>query len=94
MAWNSLVISDRQITEDQIQTIVDGLPKELLGTHGTEKLPWGWDCYCAIKIPRGNLVTIEGSYACDRKLAAEFITKVTNQLGDLGHPHVTATPMK
>lgn len=95
MGWTSTIISSNNITEEQIQKVINNMPKEFLGESGVNcKHEWGWNCYCDIRNPKGNTVNIEGPFTADPHKANRFISTFTENLSDLGHTQIAATPMR
>lgn len=83
MGWNSVVTSNKTITTEDVQKVVESLPKEF--GMKQEKQSWGWPCYGDIMKPSGNRLTIGGSCSMSGTKAEEFTEAVTNKLKDIGH---------
>ncbi|MFE6075641.1 hypothetical protein ACFVQB_14310 [Paenibacillus sp. NPDC057886] len=85
MGWSIDLISDRKITDKEVDELVNNLPQELSFTLGNSKQPWGWSTAVDISIKDDNIVWLSGSYGMSGKIAEEFAAHMKNELEKLGH---------
>lgn len=91
MGWLINIKSDREISEEEIDAIVDELPHELLGQFGPSKQRWGWSLAVDARIG-GNALTLSGSYAMSGRMAEPAADAFASRLKRLGHS-VTVEPL-
>ena len=84
MGWSVDYRSDKVITQEDIQGIVDNLPEEYLGM-GFPKQQWGWLTAVGIHNPIGNEISIGGSYGISGDIAERFANYFNRQLKKRGH---------
>ena len=88
MGYSCCIRSNKEITETDIQKIVDNIPNKFKGIQFpvfSVKQPWGWSLYSDINLPKGNEVVITGSCSVSGDDAEAFIGHVVGELKSHGH---------
>ena len=88
MGYSCHITSDKEISESEIQSIIDNIPNRLKGPfHCTTepKQSWGWSLACDVKIPTGKEVVVSGSYTVSGSITDAFINHFVGELGKNGH---------
>ena len=89
MGYSCHINSDREISESEIQTIVDNIPNTFKGficSLGADpKQSWGWSLACDIRLPTGKEVVVSGSYTASGSIAESFINHFVGELKKNGH---------
>lgn len=87
MGWSASLMSNKEITEDEIKDIVDKLPKEFWfgGYIKPTKQLWGWNGAVDIHIPVEKILNISGSYSISGNIAEPMAEYLKEQLEANGH---------
>ena len=86
MGWSITFKSDKEITKEEIQEIVDAFPNEYLGWAGkNNKQSWGWIMAVDVSLLEGNKISISGSYGMSGQIAARFAKILKTELVKNGH---------
>lgn len=94
MGWSSTLISNKPITEEILQDVIDKLPPTLGCKQFPGKQNWGWPCYADVSIPSGNQVTVSGSYSMSSENSEMFVKLITKGLEERGYENIVATPIR
>lgn len=84
MGWNIELKAKKDITEKEVQTAVDALPKSLLGQFPSRQ-QWGWSLAVDVYNPKANTLMLHGSYGMSGKIAEPAAEAIARQLEKLGH---------
>lgn len=86
MGWNLTLTSDKEITFEEVNEIVNGLP-DYLGFFGYKPTlnEWGWSAATDISKPTGNELGISGSYGISADKARPMMKYLKSQLESNGH---------
>ncbi|MBD8836214.1 hypothetical protein IFU39_00075 [Paenibacillus sp. CFBP 13594] len=90
MGWSIDLISNKKISEEQVDTLVSNLPANLSFPLGNTKQPWGWATMVDITLKDDNVLWLSGSYGMSGKIAEEFALHISNELMSLGHEMTVA----
>ncbi len=89
MGWSATIISDKEITITEVEKIVKELPQNLVsGILRQDIVPfngWGWRAATDIILPRGNKLTISGSYTISGDKAEPMADFLKSKLEEYGH---------
>ena len=92
MGYSCTIQSHKEITESEIQKIVDEIPNMLRGFQlpGVAiKQSWGWSLYADVKLPTENQLVISGSYSMSGNSSRLFINHFIDELKLRGHEITT-----
>ena len=93
MGWKVKISCDEEIWVEELEQIVEDLPKEFRGFIPEKqhmKQESGFPAYATICIPEGNSVEITGSYLMTvMEKSARFVVYLMKELELLHHTNVT-----
>lgn len=86
MGWSVNLKSNKEITFQEVENIVNQLPKHLLlfGFH-PHLNEWGWNAATDISKPTGKELDISGSYGISGEKAETMAKYLKEKLEDNGH---------
>lgn len=87
VGWAAYIKSDRDITEESIDSIILALPEALQGWYpgkAASKQPWGWSSAVDISL-EGKQLTISGAYGISGHKARSAAKHFRKELLKLGH---------
>ena len=93
MGWKVTITCDEEIWVEELEQIVEDMPKEFRGfipekQHMRQQS--GFPAYATIGIPEGNSVDITGSYLMTvMEKSARFVVYLMNELSLLNHKNVS-----
>lgn len=88
MGYSCTIKSTKEITESEVQSIVDVIPNIFKGFQpqgASIKQPWGWSLYSDLKLLTDGQVVISGSYSMSGGSSRLFINYFIDELKKLGH---------
>lgn len=88
MGWSATLTSNKNITHEEVETIVSNLPELLMLGGGTIKpvfCGWGWSAAADIDNPHGNTLNIGGSYRMSGGVAKTMAEYLKEHLEENGH---------
>lgn len=90
MGWSGTLISNKEITFDEVEKIVNELPPHLVFDFVLEdgKPPfqgWGWSAVTDINSPDENTLSIGGSYGISGDMAETMANHLKEKLEENGH---------
>ena len=89
MSWSANIKSDRNITQEEMQKIIDEMPDSIsrISVFGKRNQlnGWGWSAGADIDIPIGNMVIIGGAYEVSEHLAEDTAKYIAGRLKENGH---------
>lgn len=86
MGWSASLISDKEITFNEVENIVNRLPEHLLFCGFQPHLnEWGWNAATDISKPTGKELDISGSYGISGQKAETMAKYLKEKLEDNGH---------
>jgi len=84
MSWTLSLQTDPNVTEEDLDKIIGGLPNNLKGFFGGFKEEWGWSTIVDILLPKGSELTLSGAYFSSE--AAPMVVKhLKQELEELGY---------
>lgn len=90
MGYSYHLESNKEITEAEVQEIVDQLPPGFRGA-GVRSFglnpnqSWGWSLACDVHKPHGTSISIGGSHSMSGKEAPSFVQHFIDELINRGH---------
>ncbi|WP_063562930.1 hypothetical protein [Paenibacillus sp. O199] len=85
MGWSIDLISDRKITEEEVDKLVSNLPQEMSFVLGNSKQPWGWSTAVDVAIKDEYVIWLSGSYGMSGAIAEKFTIHMKDELEKIGH---------
>ena len=90
MGWSGTLTSNKEITFDEVEKIVNGLPTDLVFEFVLEdgKPPfqgWGWVAATDIYSPAENTLSIGGCYGISGNMAETMANHLKEKLEENGH---------
>lgn len=86
MGWSASLKSNKEITFNEVENIVNQLPKYLLLCGFQPHLnEWGWNAATDILKPEYNEIGISGSYGISGEKAKVMAEYLKEKLEDNGH---------
>ncbi|GMX64480.1 hypothetical protein Elgi_37490 [Paenibacillus elgii] len=85
MGWSIDLVSNKEITENEVQEIICKLPEKLSFALGNSKQPWGWSTGVDVANPEGKKLWLSGAYGYSENIAEEFALFIKNGLNEKGH---------
>lgn len=87
MGWSITLNSNKEISEEEVDRIVEQLPGEFLlgGFMEPSKQDWGWSTAIDISNPRGAILNLSGSYSMSGNIAEPMASYIKEKLEENGH---------
>lgn len=86
MGWGATLKSNKEITFNEVDIIVNHLPDYLLFFGSKPRLnEWGWSTATDISKPKDNELDISGSYSISGDIAETMANYLKEKLEDNGH---------
>lgn len=86
MGWSANLTSNKGITFEEVDDIVNQLPEFLLlFGHRVSLNEWGWSAATDISKPKNNELIISGSYRISGDKAETMVNYLKEKLEDKGH---------
>lgn len=70
MGWNINITTEKEISENEINSAISKLPENL--SRGAGKQEWGWSLAVDVRLRRPKEIGLSGSYGVSGKIAEHF----------------------
>lgn len=85
MGWDCIINSNKEITESEIDSILELAPDELKSKMGASKQSWGWHMATDVSIEGPQSLCISGSWSLSGEKAEPMRAFLRKQLKLRGH---------